>query len=377
MIQAVSNLLNISRTPSNDVDEKLPTTEVLVDIGAGWDALVANFSDVCLEQTASYMESRWGGSRLCGLALRGVMSGEVEAAALVVVAAVPVLKAGLAYVKFGPMWRRRDEPVRPSVLTAALSAIRREFSELRGLVTRVMPPADPEHAPVWTRSLSEAGFHKRTEVQYPERYLVDLSLPENEQLKSLAAKWRANLRKVSPTVTVREADPRTELPAFLALYESMRDRKQFADHHRIENLTAFINKTSAALHPRLFLACAEGRPVAASMVVEAGDYAFVPYSATNSEALPLRAGYALRWEIMSRLRGSPARWLDLGGDEGDSGLRHFKAGNVGARGRIVTIPGEYECPGRPLSIAAAAALQWMHQLSRLKTELSARIISAG
>ena len=77
----------------------------------------------------------------------------------------------------------------------------------------------------------------------------------------------------------------------------------------------------------------------------------MPFSASTAEALPLRAGYLLRWEIINRLRNTQARWLDLGGDEGDDGLRHFKTGNVGTLGRIADIPGEFDSPGHTLELS--------------------------
>jgi lipid II:glycine glycyltransferase (peptidoglycan interpeptide bridge formation enzyme) len=112
----------------------------------------------------------------------------------------------------------------------------------------------------------------------------------------------------------------------------------------------------AAFRPRLFLASAAGEPVAATILVGGGERVFVPYSATAAAAAPLRAGYALRWHVMNALRGSGARWLDLGGCEGDPGLRHFKEGNVGKRGRILDIPGEFAAAGSHLSKSAAAAI---------------------
>jgi hypothetical protein len=345
-------------------DPAVYRTEIVEHIDLAWDALAANFSDLCLEQSAAYMLSRWSSSRLCGFVLRGALTGEAEAAALVVLAAIPLVNKGLAYVKFGPLWRRRGRPARPSVLGAALAAMRGEFSGLRGLVTRVMPPAEPEWAAQWKTSLASANFHQFDGIEHPKRYLVDLRLTQSEQLASLGAKWRANLRRVGASVAVREADPQSELPAFLRLYDSMRERKDFVDHHQSQHLSRCIAAVGPAVRPRLFLAYDGERAVAGSIVVEAGERAFVPFSASGAEALPLRAGYALRWGIIDRLRPSPARWLDLGGDEGQDGLRHFKEGNVGRRGATPEIPGEYDCVGSRLSAVTATALGFAHNLSR-------------
>ena len=259
------------------------------------------------------MASRWGASRLRGLILRGAMSGEIEASALVLVAALPLINAGLAYVKFGPMWRRANQPARPEVLEAALCAIRQHFAGDLGLLVRVMPPAEPIWQDSWTESLARAGYRLYRPVPNPERYLVDLRLSEAEQTASLGAKWRANLRKSSTQLEIAEADAVRSLPMFMELYNSMSGRKRFADHHHIDYLPRFLVSAPAAMGVRVFVASANGQPVSASLIAGRGERAFVPLSASSADALPLRAGFALRWEFINRLRGSGCHWLDLGG----------------------------------------------------------------
>src|SRR5262249_47065030 len=144
---------------------------------------------------------------------------------------------------------------------------------------------------------------------------------------------------------LREVNLKTHLPEFIELYKTMLTRKQFVDHHKVEALPDFALALTPALNARLFLAYCDGRPVAGSLTIGPGERVFVAFSASDEQALELRAGYALRWFIINRLRGSGARWLDLGGAEGDSGLRHFKSGNVGKRGRVAVFPGEFDFPG--------------------------------
>jgi len=143
----------------------------------------------------------------------------------------------------------------------------------------------------------------------------------------------------------------------------MRARKQFADHHGIDTLPAFVAAASPALRLRLFFACREEVPVAGSLVAATGERACVPLSASDDRARALRAGYALRWAIIERLRGSDVRWLDLGGAEGNAGLRSFKLGNVGKRGRVVTLLGEFDYAGSALSSTVAAMMTSSRTLS--------------
>ena len=305
------------------------------------------------------MGPRWGFSRLCGLLLREGATNEPLAAVLAVTAVIPLIRLGLAYVKFGPLWRRRGRPAAPGILLAGLTAMRQVFAVERGLVVRVMPPPDPDFAAEWTTSLAAAHFRPHAPVPDPDRYLVDLTLSEDEQLASLSASWRANLAKAHG-LDIREVDVNRSLPDFLALYHAMQARKGFVDHHHIEALPALAAAAPAGLGVRLFLAFDDGTPVAGSLIAGAGERVFVLASASNDRGLALRAGYALRWAIIGHLRGTQARWLDLGGDEADAGLRSFKRGNVGKRGRVVPLIGEFDHAGSALSGAVSAAMTFTH-----------------
>jgi hypothetical protein len=335
-----------------------------VEAGAAWDALAAGFSDFCMEQSFAFAGARWKRLRAAGLILREEGAAEPAAVALALIATLPVLATGLAYVKFGPLWRRAGKPVDPAILRATLAALKEEFCARRGLVLRILPPADPGDEEIWKTELRAAGFSFHAEAPDPERYLVDLSLGEEEQLASLGAQWRANLKKASGELAVEERDLETGLPAFVALYENMRARKKFQDRHGIEDLPAIAREAGSLLGMRLFLASHRGEPVVGSILIGPSERVFVPFSATDDRALALRAGYALRWAVINRLRGTNARWLDLGGTEGDSGLRHYKLGNVGKRGKVVRIPGEYDFAPNARAAAAARAIELGRDLVR-------------
>jgi GNAT acetyltransferase-like protein len=339
--------------------------EIVAEPGAEWDRLAADFADMCLEQTAAFAGSRFGAARSTGVILRAAASAEPVGMALAVVATLPVIGLGLAYVKFGPLWRRRGAPADPAHLALMLEALKQEFAQKQKLAVRLMPPADPGFEREWKDALARAHFTFHAAAPDPERYLVDLTLSEGDQLKSLGSKWRYNLAKSAMgELDIREVGLEEGLPEFLALYRDMLSRKQFDDRHGVEDLPAIAQAAGPALGMRLFLASHQGKPVVGSIIVGAGERMFVPFSATDDKALELRAGYALRWTIMERLRGSEARWLDLGGTEGDQGLKHYKLGNVGKRGRVAEIPGEFDFAPNALAAGAAKAIMLGKELAR-------------
>ncbi len=331
--------------------------EVVDRPGSEWDSLAAGFGDMCMEQTIAFMGARWSKLHPLGVLLREEGVAEPVAMALVLLVTLPVLGVGMAYVKFGPLWRKVNAAADPQILFAMLEALKAEFSGKRRLVLRVMPPADPGYEEVWQEALARSGFSLHAPAPDRERYLVDVTLSEAEQLASLGASWRAHLKKVSNELEITEPDLAAGIPVFMALYRGMLARKRFDDHHGIDDLPKLAAEAGGTLGMRLFLASHHGKPVVGSILIGTGERVFVPFSATSDAALSLRAGYALRWAIIDRLRGSGARYLDLGGAEGDAGLKSYKLGNVGKRGRVADIPGEFDFSPNSLSAAATRAIE--------------------
>src|SRR6185312_14522164 len=150
--------------------------EIVEQPGAAWDNLAAGFEDFCMEQSFAFAGSRWSRLRSVGMML--LEDGDPVAMALALIATLPVLGLGLAYVKFGPLWRKSGTPADPQVLFAILEALKKEFGVKRRLLVRIMPPADPGFEPEWKETLKRANFSFHAALSDRERYLVDLTLSE-------------------------------------------------------------------------------------------------------------------------------------------------------------------------------------------------------
>lgn len=305
---------------------------------ASWEALVSGFDDASYDQTNSYGVHLWGESNVSQLVLR--RDDGVVAAAQVVLLRPPLVGRGLAYVKFGPLWRRKGEPADPEVLTAMLEALQAEYAARRGLLLTVLPVPDPVHHEQWRARLDALGFRQRRRMSDPNRYLVDLSIGADAQYKSLQQKWRYNLKKaLAHGLTMRRVEGGLE--TFGALYGSMVARKRFADHSGIGALDDLRAKLPPTMQPRLYVGEQDGRPTVGAIVGLIGDTAYYLFGATDDRALASKAGYALQWWIVGQLEGA-ARWYDLGGEAGDAGLRQFKKGLVGKSGVVLPMLGEFD-----------------------------------
>jgi hypothetical protein len=72
-----------------------------------WSNLLLEFDDATIYQTWSYGAVRWGEKNLSHLILR--QDEEIIGAAQIVTRKVPHLRAGVAFIPWGPLWKKRGE----------------------------------------------------------------------------------------------------------------------------------------------------------------------------------------------------------------------------------------------------------------------------
>lgn len=316
---------------------------------AEWDAALVGFDDLHYEQTASFSSGLWG-ARTSHLVLR--RDGVPVAGARFALFKLPAI-GGLAFLRFGPFWRRHGEPADLDRYRAVLSVLVHEYCVRRRCGLTVIPRPHPQFAAQEEGVLAEFGFVVRRPLADPNRYLVALGLDEKAQMQSLEQKWRYNLRQALAhdfafTIGASDAD----VAAFQALHGSMVERKKFHDTDLLDLIPALARDLPDALRPRVALASHQGRPVAGAIVGLLGDIAYYVYGASSRDGLPLKAGYALQWWIVRALAEENVRWYDLGGEVEEQGLRQFKKGLVGKRGAVVTMQA-HECWTHPAGRIAA------------------------
>jgi len=327
-----------------------------------WDAIAATFADINPEQTAAYAGNHWKG-RDSHLLLR--RNGEPVAGARIALVGLPLVGRGLAFLRFGPFWRRQGEDADRETYRAMIAALIEEYCIGRGYCLTVLPRPHPLYHALECGMLRDLGFARRRRFEDAERYLVNTGLDDEAQLASLTKQWRYNLRQaLAKQLTVRFSEDPAEIAAFQALYLDMKERKHFSSTTPVHLTGELMTRLPAALKPRLAVALHEGRLVAGATIGLFGDTAYYMFGATSAEALPLQAGYALQWWVWRWLRGQGIEWYDLGGAAHEPGLRHFKKGFVGKAGRTVVMEGEFDRWTAPLCRLSADAIFGLRYLKR-------------
>ena len=336
---------------------------------AAWDAFAAQFDDVSFDQCALYTEHQWPARTN---RIQVFENGLPIGGAVIVVVTPPLLKSGLAYVKAGPFWRQRGTVLDIGRYETVIGAVVEEFARRRGHHLTVLPRATPGFAALEENALERLGFAMLRPMTDPNRYLVRTTLSEDGQLKSMAQKWRYNLRKSwKNKFEIVKGDSLDEIATFRALHARMRGRKRLGAHEPVGLIPDLVAQLPSALRPTIYLTYHEGKPVSGAVITHHGDTSYYVFGATADEALPLKAGYALQWAIIRDLRDTRVQWYDLGGEANSQGLLQFKKGLVGREGEIVSMTGEFEYSGSvsgtsvsKLLFAARAAKRFVKERSK-------------
>lgn len=327
-----------------------------------FDRILAGFDDTCFDQLATYRSGQWPGRIHTFVSYR---DGRPVGGAVLVAFAAPMLGRGVADLRFGPFWRRHGEAPDPADHDAIVKQLIREFAVRRGHMLTIRPRPSPDYTRLESETLVANGFRRRPAPDGAARYLVDVTIPEAEQMRSLDAQWRLNLsvaRDAGVEVVHDDSDP--AIAAFQDMHRRMVQRRNIGIVEPTHLIGPMIRDLPAPMKPRNFLAFHRGEPVAGAIVMNTGDTAHCVFGAREEKALALKAGHALQWEIVRSLGTQPVRYYDLGGESGHEGLRRFKNGLAGAAGATIPLPDEFDHWSRADSFLLGRSFQLARYVKR-------------
>jgi lipid II:glycine glycyltransferase (peptidoglycan interpeptide bridge formation enzyme) len=330
-----------------------------------WCEQVAGFSDANLYQlwhAAADAEPSRGASRLL---LR--RRGQVVAAAEVRLFTVPFTTRGIAYVRWGPLWRRRGGVESSEVLRQALRTLHDEYVRRRRMVLRIVPRLTLEEHPDAVRVAADEGFarlHRRT----PDRTLV---LPLHGDLaelrQNLAQKWRNHLNKAEKAgLSVIAGSGLDLFDEFAVVYGEMLRRKGFAPTADLTRHRRLQEALPDNMKMGVLLARHDGRSCAGVIYSALGDTALYLFGATNEAGMRTSASYLLQWETVQRLKARGLRAYDLHGinPESNPGTYSFKKGLAGKTGVTRTFVGPLQACRGSLTDRALLWVEATHERLR-------------
>jgi peptidoglycan pentaglycine glycine transferase (the first glycine) len=308
-----------------------------------WDNILQCFEDAYLMQTWSYGSTRWGENNLSHVLLQ--RDGEVVAAAQSVIVKLPLLGAGMAYVKWGPLWQLRGRQRNVETFRRMLQALREVYVVQRGLLLRVFPAGTEQGIEALRSIFKEEGFERDLSIGTPRTAFIDLSHSLEEIRSSLKPTWRRNLKLAEQNqLTVIHGVTDELLDIFVGLYTEMQNRKNMIGQVNIDLYKAIQRDLPDGLKMRVMICEHQGEPVAGIVVPSLGNMAQNHLAATGDKGLHLRASYLLHWRMLEWLKAHGCRRLDLDAlnHQKYPGISQFKLGLAGRLGWEAEYPGQFE-----------------------------------
>lgn len=345
-----------------------------VDAGAldkdTWHALLSGFSDWTFYQTWSYGSFFWGERHLDHILLR--YGNRPVAMAQLRIARLPGLKAGLAYLPWGPIWRPAGVSPELRYLRNILRALWNKYVLGRGYFLQILPRGALNDIQEIRDLFHEEGFSWSPDAQ--ATVFVDLSGSFDEIRKNMRRTWRQTLQRAAkqPIEIMMGTEERIYAQAEEIIKE-MKFRKRFIEYGNMAKEIA-VNRDLPEGLKLVFAVCHHhGRPAAVLGWVPGGISGLPIISATANLGLKISASYPLYWKMLEYYKDRGISRCDLGGVSAkrNRGGFIFKTGLAGERSEVRAYIGKFEACTNKISYIwfkaaffARTRIRQIHQGSR-------------
>ncbi len=275
-----------------------------------WNCLLRQFDDASLYQTWAYGQMKAGVSKLSHLLL--FCQDELVAMSQVRITNFPLLSSGIAYVHWGPLWKRRDGAQDLRHMPYVIRALRQEYVQRRGLMLRILPKVIDDDLKEKVRSVYQ---HEEFvfSADPDQTFLVDLTSPLEEIRSRFDKNIRRDLRNAEKqNFRIIEGTGQEALGTAVQLTKEMKERKKYFGSEP-SHLLVLQQNLPEELKIRLIVAEHEGEPVATLGWQTIGKIGFPVIAATGNKGLKLRASFLLWWKMIEFYHENGYRILDVGG----------------------------------------------------------------
>lgn len=333
---------------------------------AMWEELLQGFDDATIHQTWSVGAISQGERNLSNLILR--RDGEVVAMAQISVRKFPFIKAGIATVYWGPIWRRKGKATDYTVLDKAVEALKNEYVANRCLLLRIWPIGFENSEDGAISTLKKHGFIRNSKVQPYRTLLLDISPSLEELRKNLAQKWRNQLNTAEKSnLSLMEGSSDEMYHTFLKMLHEMVTRKNFETRVDYDQYQRIQNDLPEFLKMNIIVCSCEGEPVSAGIISAIGDTGIYLLGATANKGLRVNGSNLIHWRVINWLKERGYKWYDLGGIDpsGNPGVYNFKRGIAGKIGLDVVHVGQFYLARTPISHFLSFYIDWINR-ARIK-----------
>jgi lipid II:glycine glycyltransferase (peptidoglycan interpeptide bridge formation enzyme) len=325
-----------------------------------WSGIIQRFRDANIYQTWSYDAVRFGSSNISHLVLK--KDENIVAVAQARIVKVPIIKVGVAYIRWGPIWHLDSEPRDKEVFRQTARALYNEYARKRGLALRLFPVLFGGESDEYIRLMEEEGFTWSPDVRQERTLILDLEPPLSELRKGQKQKWRNCLNQAEKNgLQIIEGHGDGLFEVFIKIYNELLDRKEFLTTTDIAEFRLIQRDLPDEFKMKIMICVDDGKPCAGAICSAIGNTGIYLFGATNKLGMGNKGSYLLQWRIIDWLKNHGCRWYDLHGinPEKNPGTYRFKAGLCGKDGKDVNFLGIFDARRNNLSTFAFSLRDFM------------------
>jgi hypothetical protein len=295
-----------------------------------WDNLLQQFTDASFYQTWAFGAIHSGEKVVSHFVLK--KNNRIIGMAQSRIAKVNGLRAGLAMINSGPMYKNRNEVYRIEHLRNIIRALYNEYVLRRGYMLRIIPnKVDLKENRGCAKIYAEEGY---SHDPYPgETVIVDLSGTLEEIRKNMDRKWRQTLQaaeRKNPDIVEGTSSEICRMA--LQVIKEMKNRKGFLGGNQAEAIR--VHLALPEILQLKFAVCVDNHgPNAALGWVTLGEVGLPLVAATGDRALKTSSSYVLWWKMLEYYKKNGFCAVDMGGvnKKRNPGGYYFKTHILGKR----------------------------------------------
>jgi lipid II:glycine glycyltransferase (peptidoglycan interpeptide bridge formation enzyme) len=319
-----------------------------------WCEVLDRFDDANIYQTWSYDETRSGRRNISHLLLK--RENQVVAAAQSRIVKVPLIGAGVAYVRWGPLWQGQETDPDNETFRQAIRALRNEYVFNRRLVLRLYPALFHAESSSVEALLREEGFS--TNNQEPDRtLLLDLSRSLEDLRRGLSPHWQRELKVAEKkNLVIIEGFDDKLFDTFITIYKEMVARKAFIEPNDINEFRLIQNRLPERFKMKVMLCKSSDEFTSGAIFSTIGKTPIYLFGATSNVGIKSRGSYLLQWKFIEWLKSNGFTTYDLNGINpiANPGTYGFKSELCGSNGRDVRFLGRFDSCNSLISSSCVA-----------------------
>ena len=334
-----------------------------------WNDIIQKFDDANIYQTCSYDEIRCGRRNISHLILK--KNDTVLAAAQARIVRVPIINAGIAYVRWGPLWKLRGIEADTKLFCQAIRALRNEYVCKRGLVLRFYPVIFKDEYEKFFPLLQQEGFSWLEKGKHERTLIINLTPSLDDLRKGLHQKWRYNLKRAeNNNLEIIEGHDDELFKKFMDIYKVLLERKKFIEPNDINEFRLIQKDLPEIYKMKIMLCYFEGKVCAGAIFSAIGNKGIYLFGATNNTGMKTNGAYLIHWKFIEWLKENHFTYYDLHGinPETNPGTYRFKEQLSGKNGKDVYFLGQFETSEAFLStFAIKCSDQLLSNFRKIKT----------